>query len=137
MRMNQAVKFIGKIESPIKTITESPLQGNENAPGATIIIFPEFAEGVKDIKGGDEIILLTWLHLADRSALTCYPRNNTSLPLTGIFSTRSPDRPNPIGMHPVKVISADGNGIIKVAGLEAIDKTPVIDIKPIISRQGL
>ncbi len=137
MHMNQAVKFIGKIESSIKTIAESPLQGNENAPGATIVIFHEFAEGTKDIKPGDEIILLTWLHLADRSTLTCYPRNNTSLPLTGVFSTRSPDRPNPIGMHPVKVISADGNGIIKVAGLEAIDKTPVIDIKPIVSRQGL
>lgn len=128
--MQPSIKFIGKIQSELKRIEDCPLQGNENAPDAEIIIFPEFAEGIKDIKAGSEILLFTWLHMADRSVIKCKPWNNNDAPLTGVFSTRSPERPNPIGMHPVKVISAEKNNTIKVSGLEALDQTPVVDIKP-------
>ena len=129
--MEPAIKFIGKIHSTLKTIEECPLQENENAPEAVIIIFPEFIEGIQDIMVSSEILLLTWLHIADRKVIKCKPRNNFESPLTGVFSTRSPDRPNPIGIHTVKVLSISDNGLIRVSGLEVIDQTPIIDIKPV------
>lgn len=128
--MEPVIKFIGKIHSELKKIEDCPLQEKENAPGASINVFPEFKEGIKDIKAGSEIILLTWLHQSDRSVIKCYPRNNQDFPLTGVFSTRSPDRPNPIGIHFVKVLSVSKGGLIKVSALEVIDQTPLIDIKP-------
>ena len=129
--MDQAIQFIGKIRSELRSIEECPLQENENAPEAAIIIFPEFIEGVRDIVAGSEILLLTWLHMADRSVIKCYPRNNYASPFIGVFSTRSPDRPNPIGIHFAKVLSISDDGLIKVSGLEVIDQTPLIDIKPV------
>ncbi len=129
--MEPAIKFIGKIHSELKRIEDCPLQENEQAPEAAIIIFPEFVEGMKDIIAGQEILLLTWLHIADRSVITCRPRNNPDAPLTGVFSTRSPDRPNPIGIHSVKVLSIE-DGLMKISRLEALDQTPVIDIKPVL-----
>jgi tRNA-Thr(GGU) m(6)t(6)A37 methyltransferase TsaA len=129
--METAIKFIGQIHSELKRTEECPLQENENAPEAVITIFPEFMEGIRDIKVGSEILLLTWLHMADRSIIKCKPRNNNDSPLTGVFSTRSPDRPNPIGIHSVKVLSISDNGLIKVSELEVIDQTPLVDIKPI------
>jgi tRNA-Thr(GGU) m(6)t(6)A37 methyltransferase TsaA len=131
--MDQTLQLIGKIHSPLKTIEDCPLQENENAPEATIIIFPEFSEGISDIKAGSEIVLLTWLHMADRTVIKCKPRNNNEAPLTGVFSTRSPDRPNPIGAHVVKVLSIAGNQI-KISGLEVVDQTPLLDIKPVWNR---
>jgi tRNA-Thr(GGU) m(6)t(6)A37 methyltransferase TsaA len=128
--MEPAIKFIGKIQSALKNIEDCPLQGAENAPEATIIISPEFIEGIKDLAAGQDVLLLTWLHLADRTVIKCYPRLNYASPFMGVFSTRSPDRPNPIGIHPVKILSVPANGIIKVSGLEVLDQTPVIDIKP-------
>lgn len=128
--MEQTIKFIGKIYSELKRIEECPLQENENAPEAVLQIFPEFREGIQDIKPGSEILLLTWLHMADRNVIKCKPRNNPKSPLTGVFSTRSPDRPNPIGIHLVKVLSISDNGLIKVSAMEVIDQTPIIDIKP-------
>jgi tRNA-Thr(GGU) m(6)t(6)A37 methyltransferase TsaA len=130
MKNNQQLKFIGVIHSPLKSLEDCPRQENENAPEATVEIFGEFAEGIKNIKPGNEIILFTWLHEANRSVLETKPRNDNSLPLTGVFSTRSPDRPNPIGIHHVKVITAVNNAVFKVSALEALDKTPLIDIKP-------
>jgi len=130
--MDATIKHIGKIKSVLKTIEDCPLQGNENAPDAEVIIYPEFIEGIKDIKPGAEILLLTWLHAADRSVIKCYPRNNIDAPVVGVFSTRSPARPNPIGIHQVTVIDISADGVIKVAGLEALDQTPVIDIKPLL-----
>jgi len=130
--MDATIKHIGKIKSVLKTIEDCPLQGNENAPDAEVIIYPEFIEGIKDIKPGAEILLLTWLHAADRSVIKCYPRNNIDAPVVGVFSTRSPVRPNPIGIHQVTVIDISADGVIKVAGLEALDQTPVIDIKPLL-----
>ena len=129
--MEPAVRFIGKIHSELKRVEECPLQENENAPEAVIEIFPEFKEGIKDLKVGSEILLLTWLHMADRSVIKCYPRNNRESPHIGVFSTRCPDRPNPIGIHSAKVLSISDNGLIKVSELEVIDQTPLIDIKPI------
>lgn len=133
--MEPTLTFIGKIQSPLKDIKDCPLQENENAPDAELIIFPGFIEGVRDIKPGTEMVLLTWLHLGDRKVITCYPRNNRNAPHIGVFSTRSPDRPNPIGMHTVKVISS-ANGVIKVSGLEVLDQTPLIDIKPVWNRNN-
>src|SRR6185312_6197916 len=103
--MDTALKIIGKIHSPLKKIEDCPRQENESAPEAEIEVFPEYTEGIKDIAVGSEILLFTWLHQADRSVLKCQPRNNKEAPFVGVFSTRSPDRPNPIGLHSVKVIA--------------------------------
>jgi len=129
MSTGSTLKFIGKIHSSLKAIEECPLQENENAPEATIEIYPEFSEGIKDLKPGAEIILLTWLDKADRSVISCIPRRNYGSPKIGVFSTRSPDRPNPVGLHAVNVISVKDN-LIKVSALEVLDQTPLIDIKP-------
>ncbi len=130
--MEPSLTYIGKIHSELKRIEDCPLQEAENAPEATIQILPEFTEGIKDIMIGSEILLLTWLHQADRSVIKCIPRKNYESPLIGVFSTRSPDRPNPIGIHTAKVLSISDNGFIKISGLEVIDQTPLIDIKPIL-----
>ena len=97
-----------------------------------IEIFHEFLEGIKDIKAGSELLLLTWLHQANRSVIKCVPGNNYDSPMIGVFSTRSPDRPNPIGIHSVKVLSVEDT-FIKVSALEVLDQTPLIDIKPVLS----
>ena len=128
--MKPTITFIGRIHSQLKSIEDCPLQENENAPEAEIVIFSEFVEGVKDITAGTEVLVFSWLHKADRSIIKCVSRKNYSSPPVGVFSTRSPDRPNPIGMHVVKVLSVSAHGLIKVSGLEVIDQTPVIDIKP-------
>lgn len=133
--MDDSIRFVGKIESSLKNLQDCPLQGNENAPSAIIMIFDEFIESVQDIGIGSELLLLTWLHKADRSILKCVPRNNYDAPKIGVFSTRSPDRPNPIGLHTVRVVSLPGAGMIKVSGLEVLDQTPVIDIKPVWNTQ--
>jgi len=132
--MEPLIRFIGKIHSELKELEECPLQEFEDAPAATLTIFPEFMEGIHDIKEGAEILLLTWLHKADRSVIKCFPRNNYESLHLGVFSTRSPDRPNPIGIHAVKVLSISPNGLIKVSGLEVIDETPLIDIKPVLDK---
>ncbi|HEX2628323.1 MAG TPA: tRNA (N6-threonylcarbamoyladenosine(37)-N6)-methyltransferase TrmO [Chitinophagaceae bacterium] len=128
--MDTSIKIIGTIHSPLKKLEDCPRQENEQAPPATIIIDPTFIQGIKDIKAGSEILLFTWLHKADRKVIQTKPRNDPDAPDTGVFSTRSPDRPNPIGMHKVKVMAVENN-IIKLVALEALDQTPVIDIKPI------
>jgi tRNA-Thr(GGU) m(6)t(6)A37 methyltransferase TsaA len=131
--MKPTLKFIGIVHSSLKTIDDCPLQEFENAPEASIAIFSEFVAAVTDIDIGSEIVLLTWLHKADRSVLRCIPRKNYGAPQIGVFSTRSPDRPNPIGMHIVKVLSITDGGVISVSGLEVLDQTPVIDIKPVLA----
>lgn len=128
--MNPMLKYIGKVSSELKDIEDCPRQADENAPEATIIIYSKFADGIRNIKPGDEILLFTWLHMGDRSVLETRPRNNPNASLTGIFSTRSPDRPNPIGIRSV-IVTSIADGSIKVSGLEVLDQTPVIDIKPI------
>jgi tRNA-Thr(GGU) m(6)t(6)A37 methyltransferase TsaA len=132
--MSATLKFIGKIHSSLKSLEDCPLQESENAPEAEILFFPEFEEGIKDIAVGSEVLLLTWLHAADRSVIKCFPRNNREAPVIGVFSTRSPDRPNPIGMHTAKVLSIS-NGSIRVSALEVLDQTPLLDIKPVWKKQ--
>lgn len=131
------LQYIGVIHSELKRLEDCPLLESENAPKATIEIFLEFLEGINNIKVGSEIILFTWLHLADRTTLKTKPRNNPNAQLTGVFSTRSPDRPNPIGMHYVQVISIMGNNKLLISGLEVIDQTPLVDIKPALNNKNL
>ena len=133
--MEHFLKFIGKIHSDLRRLEDCPLLEHENAPPATIEIFNDFREAVKNVKAGDEMILLTWLHEADRTVLTTRPRNNPNAPMTGVFSTRSPDRPNPIGIHFVTIASVGDNNRFKVSGLEVLDGTPLIDIKPDLNRK--
>lgn len=124
---------IGRVESPLKRPADAPKQGFEGAPNARVQVEPEFLAGLADIKAGEEIMILTWLHEADRETLAVHPRDDPQNPLTGVFSTRSADRPNPIGLHRVKVLRVE-NGTLDVQGLEAIDGTPVVDIKPVLAR---
>lgn len=112
------------------------MQGFEGAPDAQIHIEPEFHSALAGITAGQEILVLTWLHRADRTTLVVHPRDDPRNPLTGVFATRSADRPNPIGLHPVTVLAMQGEGVLVVRGLEAIDGTPVLDIKPALGRSG-
>ena len=121
--------IIGEIQSPLRAASEAPRQGSEGAPDAWLNVRPAFAAGLADIAPGDEIIIITWLHRANRSVLEVHPRGDRSRPLAGVFSTRSPDRPNPLGLHPVTVREVDGHRL-RIGPIEAIDGTPVVDIKP-------
>ena len=127
--MSYAVRSIGVVRSLLTHRADAPRQPDEDAPAAEIVFDDDVAPALSGIGVGDRVELLTWLHLADRSTLTTYPRGDTSRPLTGVFATRSPDRPNPIGLHTVTVTAVEGN-VVRVAGLEAVDGTPVLDIKP-------
>lgn len=130
--MQPALQFIGFIHSSLKNVDDCPLQEKENAPEARIVLFPEFTEAARDLKAGQQVLLLTWLHLANRETLTCFPRREYDAPEVGVFSTRSPDRPNPIGLHQATVLEVPGNGVIRIAALEVVDQTPLLDIKPVI-----
>ena len=122
---------VGRVESPLTDRAAAPKQGDEGAPPARIVFGPEFREAARDLRAGDEVLVLTWLHQGTRDVLSVYPRGDTSRPITGVFATRSPDRPNPIGLHAVRIETVEGNGIT-VHHLEAIDGTPVLDIKPVL-----
>lgn len=122
---------IGTIESALSNVNDAPKQGSLGAPEAWIKINEDVREGMKDIRVGDQIVVLTWLHLGDRSVLSVYPQDNKNNPLTSVFATRSADRPNPIGLHPVTVVAIEP-GRMKVSPMEAVDGTPVVDIKPAI-----
>jgi len=123
---------IGFVESSIINREDAPSEGNEGAPDVWITINKNVAEGLDGINAGVEIIVLTWFHQSKRDVLKLHPRWDKNNPLTGVFGTRSPDRPNPIGLHQVRVLQIKDNRI-KVASLEAIDGTPVIDIKPMLN----
>lgn len=124
---------IGFLRSPLKSREDAPSQGNEGAPDAWLDINEEFAEGLEGTAVGDEILVITWFHLSHRDVLKLHPRWDNTIPLTGVFATRSPDRPNPLGLHRVKVLEFAGNSL-KVGPIEAIDGTPVVDIKPVLSQ---
>ena len=108
------------------------MQGSEGAPDAWLEVSESVAEGLDGLARGDELIILTWLHHANREVLKVHPRSDRRRPLTGVFATRSPDRPNPIGLHQVKVHEIDGNRL-RIGPIEVIDGTPVVDIKPVLS----
>jgi len=126
-----AIRPIGHVESPLTSTADAPRQGDEGAPPAYLILDSELHAGLDGIAVGDEIIVLTWLHEADRRALTVHPRGDLTRPEQGVFSTRSPSRPNPIGLHRVRVLNLEGIRI-QVSGLEAIDGTPIVDLKPVL-----
>jgi len=122
---------IAVVEPPLRTRAQAPKQGHEGAPAAWLAFAPDVAEAMGDITVGDRLVLLTWLDRADRSVLRVHPRNDPATPLTGVFTTRSPDRPNPIGLHEVTVEAVDGLRV-RVSDLEALDGTPVVDVKPVL-----
>ena len=126
------VEPIGFIRSELKQLEDAPMQGDEGAPEAWLEVTPQATPGVLGIQPGDELIVLTWLHLAERNVLQVHPRGDRNRPLTGVFATRSPDRPNPIGLHRVKVLEIESQKL-RVTPLEAIDGTPVVDIKPVLA----
>lgn len=125
------LSYIGVVRSTLKNLEDCPLQESEQAPPASLEIYNDFALGIRSLKQGDQVLLLTWLHEADRSVVECYPRKQVNAPTLGVFATRSPNRPNPIGIHYVTIVSVDNN-IIHVDALEALNGTPVVDIKPVI-----
>jgi tRNA-Thr(GGU) m(6)t(6)A37 methyltransferase TsaA len=121
------------VRSPLSDRDAAPKQGDEGAPPARVVFRPEFREAALDLQEGDEVLVLTWLHLGHRDVLSVHPRGDVSRPRTGVFATRSPDRPNPIGLHAVVIETVEEHAIT-VRDLEAIDGTPVVDIKPILGR---
>jgi tRNA-Thr(GGU) m(6)t(6)A37 methyltransferase TsaA len=122
---------IGVIRSTLKKQSEAPKQGSEGAPEAWIEIEPWAVAGLHTLKAGDKIWVITWLHQGNREVLQVHPRSDAKRALTGVFATRSPDRPNPLGLHPVTVLEIAGNRL-RVEPIEAIDGTPVVDMKPVI-----
>jgi len=126
---------IGVVRSQLRSRGEAPRQAFEGAPPARIEVLPEYGDLLDGIAAGDDLVVLTWLHQADRQARHTHPRNDPTLPLAGVFATRSPDRPNPIGLHRVTVSSIAG-GVLVVGALEAIDGTPVVDIKPVMGESA-
>ena len=124
---------IGWVESPLHDPEGAPLQGDEGAPTAWVVFDERVSPALKDLRAGTEVLVLTWLDRASRDMLTVHPRGDMNRPETGVFSTRSQDRPNPIGIHRVEILSIDGLRV-EVAGLEALDRTPVLDVKPILER---
>jgi tRNA-Thr(GGU) m(6)t(6)A37 methyltransferase TsaA len=127
------IEPIGVIRSELKNLADAPLQGDEGSYEAWLELTSEAAQGLRGIKVGDSLIVLTWLHQAQRDVLQVHPRGRLDAPLTGVFATRSPDRPNPIGLHQVSVLEIDGSRL-KVAPIEVIDGTPVVDIKPVLGQ---
>jgi len=125
------LRAVGTIRSILKARAEAPKQGSEGAPDAWLEVSPLVAQGLDGLKVGDDIIVVTWLHKARRDTLKVRPRSDRHRPLTGVFATRSPDRPNPLGLHRVTVRRIARNRLL-IGPIEAIDGTPVVDIKPVI-----
>jgi tRNA-Thr(GGU) m(6)t(6)A37 methyltransferase TsaA len=122
---------IGRVESSLTDPAAAPKQGDEGGPDAWIAFVPQVLDGLANTAPGDRVIVLTWLDRANREVLRVHPRDDPSNPLTGVFSTRSADRPNPIGLHEVEVLAVIGNRV-HVRPLEAVDGTPVLDLKPVL-----
>ena len=131
--MDMALYAVGVVRSVLTDKATAPKFETENAPPATVVLDPAYAEAAKDLAPGQEILLFTWFHQADRACQAVHPRRDLSRPLTGVFSTRSPDRPNPIGLHQVRLTAVEGN-VLAIDALEALDGTPVVDIKPLADR---
>jgi tRNA-Thr(GGU) m(6)t(6)A37 methyltransferase TsaA len=130
--MKIELKAIGRVESPLTELDSAPRQADEGAPAASLVFEPEVVEGLRSLRPGDEVILLTWLDRARRDVLSVRPRGDTARPQEGVFSTRSSHRPNPIGLHRVEIAAIDGRRV-QVRHLEALNGTPILDVKPVLS----
>ena len=128
------VKAIGRVESSLTDLASAPRQPDEGAPEAWLVFAPEMLEGLQSLRPGDEILVLTWLDRARRDVLSVHPRGDVSRPQEGVFSTRSPHRPNPIGLHRAEITAIAGHRV-RVRHLEALDGTPILDIKPVLSEE--
>ncbi|MGC4749792.1 tRNA (N6-threonylcarbamoyladenosine(37)-N6)-methyltransferase TrmO [Micromonospora sp. DT201] len=122
---------VGRVLSPLTDAASAPRQGDEGAPTAWLVFDPQVEQALRDLRVGAELLVLTWLDRARRDVLAVHPRGDESRPETGVFSTRSPHRPNPIGLHRVRVLAVDGL-CVEVADLEALDGTPILDVKPVL-----
>ena len=128
-----AITPVGTVQSPLTDVAAAPNQGDEGAPDAWLVFEPAVRDALDGIRVGDDVLVLTWLDRARRDVLRVHPRGDLSRPEQGVFSTRSPDRPNPIGLHRVRVLGVDGLRV-HVGDLEAVDGTPIVDVKPVLSR---
>ncbi len=126
---------IGRVESTLTDASAAPRQGDEGSPDCWLVFDADVRPALEGIGRGSEIVVITWLHLADRNVRQVHPRGDTDRPLLGVFATRSPDRPNPLGLHVVTVLEVDDLRI-RVRDLEAIDQTPIVDVKPVLEPQG-
>lgn len=129
--MDLTLRVIGHVRSPLASRADAPRQGDEGAPPADLELDASVLQALDGLHVGDDVLVLTWLHEADRDTLVTRPRSDPNRPETGVFATRSPDRPNPIGLHRVTVLAVDGTRL-RVSGIEAIDGTPVLDLKPVL-----
>ena len=127
------VRPVGWVESELDDVDAAPRQPDEGAPPATVHVLPQYRAALTGLSVGDELVLVTWLHHADRSTLTVHPRGEVDRPQAGVFATRSPSRPNPLGLHVVELTAIDGTAL-SVDRLEAVSGTPVLDIKPVLGR---
>lgn len=125
------LRAVGTVRSPLRDRAAAPKQGDEGAPSAWLEFEPEVLDALDGIGAGDELLLLTWLDRADRDVLRVHPRSDPARPMQGVFATRSPDRPNPLGLHRVEVLEVDGTRLC-VQALEALDGTPIVDVKPVL-----
>jgi len=125
------MRTIGRVESELTTLALAPRQPDEGAPEAWLVLEPDLVDGLRGLATGDEVIVITWLDRAERGVLCVHPRGDRSRPEVGVFSTRAPHRPNPLGLHQVTVTAIDGPRV-RVRHLEALDGTPIVDIKPVL-----
>ncbi|MFG1934427.1 tRNA (N6-threonylcarbamoyladenosine(37)-N6)-methyltransferase TrmO [Mycobacterium sp. NPDC048908] len=133
--MTPALVPIGKVESPVADPAAATRQGDEGAPDCWLVLDPGVRPALDGLQPGDDIVVVTWLHLADRTVLRVHPRGDTSRPVRGVFATRSQHRPNPLGIHDVKILDIDDLRV-RVQGMEAVDGTPVVDIKSALGPRG-
>ncbi|MFB7292991.1 tRNA (N6-threonylcarbamoyladenosine(37)-N6)-methyltransferase TrmO [Actinacidiphila glaucinigra] len=129
------LRAVGYVESPLRSRDEAPKQGDEGSPEAWLVFEPGVARALRGLRAGMDVVVLTWLDRTRRDVLEVRPRGDRERPLTGVFATRSPDRPNPVGLHRVRVVEADGLRL-RVRDLEALDGTPVLDVKLVLERPG-
>jgi tRNA-Thr(GGU) m(6)t(6)A37 methyltransferase TsaA len=135
MASDLVLRSIGRVESPVTDPSVASRQGDEGAPDCWLVFDPDVREALDGLRPGDDIVVITWLHLADRTVRQVHPRGDPNRPIRGVFATRSQHRPNPLGLHVVKILAVDGLHL-RVRDLEAIDKTPIVDIKSALEPRG-
>lgn len=132
--MKIELRIVGRVASPLKKLESAPNQPDEGAPAASLLFEPDVAEALQGLRAGDEIVVVTWLDRARRDLLSVHPRGDRSRAPQGVFATRSPHRPNPLGLHRTRIAAIDG-ARVNVDHLEALDGTPIVDVKPILTRE--